>query len=250
VNIALFGGSFDPVHKGHLAVAHAAANQFKLRQVHFVLAEVAPHKTSTEPAPFVDRYAMLALALAGDRHFIPSLLESQQISGHKGPHYSVETVRRFKQRLSASDRLFFIMGADSFKQLHTWRQPEELLRMAEFIVVSRPGYSLADIASGLPESLRPSPKVLQASNKLRPRGSLLLPGDVNLHFLEDVHVNISSTQVREAAEKGAKLHRFLPPEVAEYIQKTGLYQPESTQRSSKKKLAAAPRTKVIQFKRN
>ena len=249
MNVALFGGTFDPFHKGHLAAAHAAANQFRLREVHFVLAGVAPHKTAIPVAPFAHRYAMLSLGLAGDRHFIPSLLESEESSGHKGPHYSVNTVRQFRKKLAPSDRLFFIVGADSFQQLHSWRDPEALLRMAEFIVVSRPGYSLEDIGAGLPESLRPSRQVLAASRELHARGSLLLPGDIVLHFLEDVHVNISATQVREAAEKRVKLQRYVPAEIAEYIQKTGLYQSARTAGLSEKKVAPKHSDKVIQFKK-
>jgi nicotinate-nucleotide adenylyltransferase len=152
MKIAIFGGTFDPVHLGHIAVAHAAAEKFGLGRVYFVPADLPPHKQKRKLTDFQHRFAMLALATADDPRFVPSLLDA-----HTGqPNYSINTVRRLKSTLRKTDKLYFLIGIDAFKDIATWRQPEELLAEVEFIVVSRPGYSLADVGRALPESLRPT----------------------------------------------------------------------------------------------
>src|SRR5512146_1773609 len=101
MNIALFGGTFDPVHRGHLAVARAAQQRFGLKRVYFVPANVPPHKQGRALASYYDRFAMLALATAGEKCFIPSALEAPELV--EGPSYSIDTVRRLRQRLNKSD---------------------------------------------------------------------------------------------------------------------------------------------------
>jgi len=221
MNLALFGGTFDPIHRGHLEVARAAARRFQLREVHFVPAHVPPHKKGRPYSDYAHRYAMVALATAGEKDFIPSLLEAPEPGG--GPSYSVETVRRVRAKLGKSDRLFFLIGMDAFLDIATWREPVELMRLAEFIVASRPGFSLADVAAALPESLRPPEKVRRAFQK-RPAaaGTLVLSG-VTLHLLDEVQVPLSSTRVREAAAAGRNLTRDVGAAVAAYIKKTHLY---------------------------
>ncbi len=198
MRVAVFGGTFDPVHLGHLAVARAAADKFKLSQVYFVPADLPPHKQKRKLTDFQHRFAMLALATVDDKRFVPSLLDA-----HTGrPNYSIDTVRRVKQELKRSDKLYFLIGMDAFKDIATWRQPEELLAECEFIVASRPGFSLADIGKVLPQSLRPSPMVLSAMKKSRSNEMFAVPG-VTVHLLSDVHEKISSTQIRAAASKAA-----------------------------------------------
>src|SRR5215467_3924914 len=148
MNIGLLGGTFDPIHNGHLAVAHAAAERAKLAKVLFVPSATPPHKQKQPITDFLHRYAMVALALKGERKFFPSLLEApleKYPTGEERPHYSIDTVRRLKAALASSDKLFFITGIDAFREITTWREPEALLRECEFIVVSRPGYYLADV---------------------------------------------------------------------------------------------------------
>ncbi len=228
MKIALFGGTFDPVHLGHLAVARAAADRFDLGLVYFVPADIPPHKQKRKLTDFQHRFAMLALATAQDKRFIPSLLDSH--TGH--PNYSIETVRRLKSTLGKSDKLYFLIGMDAFKDINTWRQPVELLRECDFIVAARPGYSLDDVYRALPKSLRPPEPVLRALGKQRAGGTVALPG-VNIHLLAEVREPVSSTQIRAAAHKSAKqLSRYVPGLVAAYIKKEHLYtvkpsQPES-----------------------
>lgn len=189
--IGIFGGTFDPVHRGHLAVARAALRRLKLDQLYFVPAGVPPHKQSRSAglAGFRHRFAMLKLATAGEPRFEVSRLEA------KGVHYSIDTVRRIKHSLQRSDRLFFVIGADAFREIPTWRKAEELLRECEFVVASRPGASLKGIGS---------------------------VGGVT-HRLRGVHNRVSATQVRAAARRSRSLARLVPTSVARYIRKNKLY---------------------------
>jgi nicotinate-nucleotide adenylyltransferase len=219
MKIALFGGTFDPVHRGHLAVARAAAEKFGLSLIYFAPADIPPHKQKRKLTDFQHRFAMLALATAGDKRFVPSLLDA-----HTGrPNYSIDSVRRLKRSLKKSDRLYFLIGVDAFKDIATWRQPEELLEECEFIVARRPGYAVADVGRVLPASLRPQEGMLHALEESRANGTVSLPG-VTIHLLDEVHEGVSSTQIRAAARESVKqLSRLVPQPVAEYIKKEHLY---------------------------
>lgn len=224
MNIGLFGGTFDPVHRGHLALARAAMERCKLSRVCFVPAGVPPHKQRQPLAPFVHRFAMLALALANEKAFVPSLLEAPQEVGKRGekPNYTIDTVRRMKQGFKSADRLFLLIGMDAFAEIAKWHQAEALFRECTFVVAGRPGYSLADVARALPESLRPRDEVMKPFHRQEAEGDLMLPG-VSIHLLGDLKQPASATAIRQAAEAGKPLGRFLEPTVAEYIRKTGLY---------------------------
>ena len=253
MNIAIFGGTFDPVHRGHIELATAAQQRCALKQVLFVPAYVPPHKRSEPITRFEHRFAMLALALADHKDFLPSLLDvpekNENESGRNAapahakakshgsktathgadessPSYSIDTVRRLKKQLGKSDRLFYLIGIDAFVEIANWREADALLRECEFIVGSRPRFTLAKVAEALPESLRPSGATIKPFQKQPAAGELVLPG-VHLHLLEGVNVPISATQVRAAAVQGKGVSRFLPPPVAEYIRKMGLYRPHS-----------------------
>ncbi len=235
MNLALFGGTFDPVHRGHVAVAQAAARKFHLQQLLFVPSSVPPHRQGRPLSPYHHRFAMLTLALQGEKSFVPSSLEAPPepgvlafSSGRHGPgfSYSIDTVRAVKLQLGKKDKLFFLIGIDAFMDIAKWHEPEALLREVDFIVASRPGYSLADVGEALPASLRPDPKVIRAFKKATATGTLALGGTA-IHLLGDVKVRISASQVRAAAQRGTSLAKFVDPAVAEYIRKTRLYRPAS-----------------------
>jgi nicotinate-nucleotide adenylyltransferase len=230
MNIGFFGGSFDPIHRGHLALARAAAERFSLRQILFVPAGTPPHKQKHPLTPFVHRYAMLALATEEEKGWLPSLLEAPA-DGADRPNYSIDTVRRLKQTLKKADRLFFLIGVDAFRDIAKWREATALLSACEFVVASRPGYSLRDVAESLPESLRPPAAVTKPFHKQPATGDLVLPG-VTLHLLEGVHQNVAATTIRTAAAQGKPLGRWLEPRVAEYIRKVGLYRGSAIARSA------------------
>lgn len=221
MNIGLFGGTFDPVHRGHLAVARAAATRFALRQVLFVPASKPPHK-SVARTPFLHRFAMLTLALQDDQDFIPSLLEAPD--GTDRPSYTLDTVHRAQEELGRAAKLYLILGIDAFQEIAIWHKAVELLRTVEFIVASRPGWSLGDVAGALPGPLRPSKAVLKTFARGTGAGDVVLDqGRVHLHLLPEVKVPFSSTAARAAATHGRSLARFVAPAVAAYIRKLRLY---------------------------
>jgi nicotinate-nucleotide adenylyltransferase len=222
MNVALFGGTFDPVHLGHLAVARAAAERFELKRVYFVPAHVPPHKIAQPITAYGHRYAMVTLATMGDKRLVPSLLESPEHHSEHGVNYSLDTVRRCKRGLGKNDRLFFLIGMDAFREISTWHEPEAILREVEFIVVARPGFSLADVEAALPASLRPPEAEAKGTEKLPLAGDILLPG-ATIHLLAGVAEKVSATQIRTAAESGRRLDRLVGPLVAEYIRKEELY---------------------------
>ena len=225
MNVAIYGGTFDPVHLGHVAVARAAAERFALRRVYFVPANVNPHKQGQRLTDYYHRYAMLALALQAEKNLLPSLLEAPEIIQAEGESaaYSIETVRRFRRRLGKRDKLFFLVGIDAFLDVSKWRDPVELLRECEFIVASRPGFSLAEAAMALPAEMRPRQDVARLFKDREASGPLLLSG-ASIHFLEGVSEPESSTEARQAVRSGRKLEKLVAPPVAEYIRKMRLYQ--------------------------
>jgi nicotinate-nucleotide adenylyltransferase len=227
MNIGLFGGTFDPVHRGHVALARAAMERCKLHRVYFVPANSPPHKQKQPLTPFVHRFAMLTLATSNEKAFVPSLLEAPEEGESRKkdkPNYTIDTVRRLKQsfKSKSSDRLFLLIGMDAFAEIAKWHQAESLFRECAFIVAGRPGFSLADVANALPESLRPRAEVTKPFQKQIATGDLVLPG-VSLHLVEDLHQPASATAIRQAASSGKPLGRFVEPAVAEYIKKMGLY---------------------------
>jgi nicotinate-nucleotide adenylyltransferase len=233
MNIGLFSGTFDPIHKGHLALAVAAQQGCDLGRIYFVPTNAPPHKTSQPVASYFHRFVMTALAVAGEKAFVPSLAEApgefvlQDKKGTRGmavaaPNYSIDTVRKFKQQIKKADRLFFLIGIDAFKDIAKWREAEELFSECEFIIASRPGYSLAEVAGALPERLRPRQEVTKPFLKQPAKGDLVLPG-VMLHLLDDVNQKVSATEIRQAIAAKRPIKKFVPESVEEYLKKEGLY---------------------------
>jgi nicotinate-nucleotide adenylyltransferase len=234
MNIGLLGGTFDPIHHGHLALARAAKERYDLGRIFFVPASIPPHKQSRAVTPYFHRYAMVVLATVGEKAFIPSLLEAPGAAAVPGPpgkkqkdampaaNYSIDTVRRLKESLKKIDRLFFLIGIDAFSEIAQWHQSEALFRECEFIVASRPGYSLADVANALPEKIRPARSVSQPFAKQPAQGDLVLSG-ATIHLLADVHQAVSATAIREAVAAKKPLRKYVDSAVEEYIKKEGLY---------------------------
>ncbi len=214
--IALYGGSFDPIHAGHLAVARAAQRRFHLDEIHFIVAGRPPHKLKRSAAPFPHRFAMTALACSGHARFIPSLAEAgKDFSGHR-VHYSLDTVRRFRRGLAhSSDRLFFILGVDSFLELPTWRSFEALLVACDFIVASRPGNRMDALRSVIP------PHLLQRSATESARVIHLRKSVV--YLLDTVSSPVSSREIRRRCRHGLSIRGLVPLHVEEYILSQGLY---------------------------
>ena len=216
MNIALFGGTFDPIHSGHLRAARAAARKYRLARILFVPSGNPPHKVPDGLTAFAHRYAMVALACADDRRFFPSLLEAPRRDGRR--HYSIRTVRAVRKTLGPKDRLYFLIGVDAFLDLPHWHQYRRLLDLVNFIVVSRPGYSSEEIRKALPRELLRPAKLGKLADTIRLR-------QTRLRILEGVDVPIASRDIRQAIRAGRRVTGLVPPLVEQYILKERLYRP-------------------------
>ena len=223
MNIAIFGGTFDPIHAGHLAAAQAAQHRFRLDRVLFIPTGNPPHKIHDHLTEYAQRYAMVAVACANEPRFIPSTIEAPTVDG--SPRYSIDTVRAVRRRLRQHDRLFFLVGADAFLDLPHWREFRRLLDSVEFIVVSRPGFDAGDIRKIAPPRKLPARRKVQTAGTLRLRRSAI-------HLLDSVDAPMASRDIRQAIQSGRPVAGLVPPLVEEYILKEGLYNPGSGGRPS------------------
>lgn len=216
MRIAIFGGTFDPIHGGHLRAARAAARKLKLDRILFVPSGNPPHKVEDGLTPFAHRYAMVALATAADACLVPSLLEAPMADS--GPNYSIDTVLAAKRELKKNDRMFFLLGADAFLDLPHWKEFRRLLTSTDFIVVSRPGFSIAQIAERFPSDLTVKPGTKGHPDSLSLRST-------SIHLLTGLDVAIASSEIRKAIRRGRSVAGLVPPLVEQYILKEGLYRP-------------------------
>lgn len=219
--VGLYGGTFDPVHAGHIAVARALLELFALDEVLFIPAYVAPHKRgqARRPASPLHRYAMLALATAGEARLQVSTVE---LDAPARP-YTVETLARLRTEFGADVRLFFVMGADSWADIMTWREWERLLTLTDYVVMTRPGYALS--TAHVTEDVRRRIVDLRGQQDV---AAVLAEttGGPRIYFTDAVWSDVSATSVRQAAravgsDGAATLP--VPAAVAEYIQKYGVY---------------------------
>jgi nicotinate-nucleotide adenylyltransferase len=192
--IALYGGTFDPVHAGHLEVARRVSQLFEIEKVVFIPAQLAPHKVGRPVTEPIHRYAMLVLATQDDPRLVVSAFELEA----PNRRYTVDTVGEFQRMLGDDTELFFIMGADSWSEITTWRDWERLLKMTNHIVVTRPGYEVPPAPEGL--------------------------GD-RISFTDAVMKDISATNIRRLASAGRheELKDLVPQTVANYIKKYQIY---------------------------
>lgn len=197
MNIALYGGTFDPIHMGHLEVARSAADTFDLERVLLIPVGAPPHRGGRPEAPYRDRYRMVELACEADARFEASDLEAERKDGR--PNYSIDTIQRVKPGLAAGDRLFFVIGCDAFADIRTWHRWEEVVRGTEWIVVSRPGSECDEER---------------------------VPGGARVHWLRGVAVPVSSTGLRRRLRADERVADWLPANVREFIRSRGLYAPK------------------------
>jgi len=218
--IAVFGGSFDPIHNGHLSVARAADRRFNFDEIHFIPASRPPHKLKQHLAPFPHRFAMVSLACTEHPHFVPSLAEAGEDFSGTQLHYSVDTVRYFRH-VYHGDRLSFIIGADAFLDIPMWKEYETLLTLCDFIIANRPGIR--------PEALRlviPPDLIARADEKKEadpPSQVVAHLHKSTIYLLENVSSDVSATDVRRQAHRGQSIQGLVSARVEEYILKQGLY---------------------------
>ncbi len=187
MRLAIFGGTFDPIHNAHLAIARTAADACSLERVLFVPAARPPHKAAATHAPYEDRVRMAELACAGDPRFEVSRLEEGTARS-----YSIDTIAKVRAQLAPADQLFFILGADAFAEIRTWRRWEDVTRAVRFIVVSRPGHGYE------------------------------IPPGVNVERLDAIDLPVSSSEIRRALASGERPSE-IPPSVLDYILQHHLY---------------------------
>jgi len=189
LKLAIFGGTFDPIHDGHLVLARSAADRFELDRVLFVPAAHPPHKAGVTHAPYADRVAMVELACRGEARFEVSRLEQDTARS-----YSIDTIEKVRATLAPTDQLYFLIGADAFAEIQTWYRWRDVVDSVRFLVVSRPGH------------------IYQAA-----------PGAV-FDPIDDIEVPISSSGIRRALSAGLRPTGLLES-VLEYAASHGLYRP-------------------------
>lgn len=209
---AYYGGSFDPPHRGHLAIAEALVQQFSLDRFVFIPAFHAPHKRRLKPTSAYDRYAMLCLATEHDSRLHVSRIE---IEAPERP-YSIETLTRLTTELP-NDEIFFVMGADSWMDIRTWREWENVLNITDHIVVTRPGFEI-----GVDHVTREHREKIV---DLRGKGDREIDLERHGIFITDtVNMNISATAIRSTIrDKRDDWRADLSDEVANYIEKYQIY---------------------------
>jgi nicotinate-nucleotide adenylyltransferase len=221
-HIAIFGGSFDPIHNGHLSVARAADRRFNFDELHFIPASRPPHKLKQHLAPFPHRFAMVSLASTEHPHFVPSLAEAGEDFSGTQLHYSVDTVRYFRHVYHGpGDRLFFIIGADAFLDIPMWKEYETLLTLCDFIIANRPGIRAEALRLVIPPDLMARAAEKKEADPPSPVVAHL--HRTTIYLLENVSSDISATNVRRHANRGQSIHGLVSSRVEEYILKQGLY---------------------------
>jgi nicotinate-nucleotide adenylyltransferase len=217
--VAFFGGSFDPPHIGHVAVASAAQQALALDRILFAPVGLQPLKPAGSSASFSDRVAMLRLAIAGHPSFEVSLLDAPDPAS-PGPNYTFDTLTELCKSLPSEAKLFLLLGADSFRTLHYWHRAAELLFLASLIVASRPHESLGDLPANLPpgvtlDAFENHPNRYRLTNAAGSESCLtILPG---------LNYDISATQLRTLVHGSTDQPPLLDPNVLEYIQQHDLY---------------------------
>lgn len=213
----IFGGTFNPIHYGHLRSAEEAREALGLDRVVFIPCLLPPHKGHKDIAPSSQRLEMLQMAIAEKAAFELSSIEVDR----EGPSYSVETFRELRKIYGEDESLYFIIGADSFVEISSWKSYEDLFPLTNFIIVTRPGY-MEELEHKNPLGLLP---VAIQSRFCYDSKEKILHHDsgMDIHFLETTGFDIASTMVRRCAAEGKSITYLLPPEVERYIEEKKLY---------------------------
>lgn len=223
MKLGFFGGSFDPPHRGHIALARLAMDRLNLDRVLLAPVGVQPLKRDRPQASFPDRVAMTEHAIAGEPGLAVSLIDAPRPDGK--PNYTIDTLKAVRSTLRPSDRLFCLMGADSFLSIGQWHRSADLLVSCDFVVASRPGFDLGRIAAALPSGIS------VAACDPPESGSLALclrhasRQESHLYLLPDLAELASASSIRASLDRGADPRTILQPTVAAYVLEHGLYRP-------------------------
>ncbi len=202
LHIGIMGGTFNPIHHGHLVTAQEALEQFKLDEVIFMPCGQPPHKRDEEIIPAEERYLMTVIATASNPRFTVSRMEIER----KGPSYTIDTIKELRTIYGEGTEIFFITGADAILEILTWKDAEKLYDLCSFIAATRPGYCLEKFKEI---------HVIPEGKKER--------GKPKVYFMEIPALAISSTDIRRRVREGKPIKYLVPEGVASYIQKCGFY---------------------------
>ncbi len=212
MRLGILGGTFDPIHLGHLRVAEEIGEELELEKIYLIPAAVPPHKDTRPITSFHHRLAMTQLAAEES-----PLLEALDLEGRRqGLSYSIETLREFHQIFKPSPILFFILGMDAFLEIKTWKEYERLFDYANFVVIKRPGSQSEELESFLLSLDVGFGKGEGEDTFVHPSGNLLI-------YKEATLMDISSTQIRALVAAGKTIRFLVPESVRSYIMEKGLY---------------------------
>jgi nicotinate-nucleotide adenylyltransferase len=199
--VGVFGGSFDPIHNGHVRIAQAACDAHELDQLVLVPASHQPHKSRAPRAPAADRMAMARLVAAEDPRFVTSDCELTR----PAPSYTIDTLHQLREKFGPDIEWFLIVGADSLRDLPLWRSFPELVRLCTIVVAARPGHPF-DGLDALAQHIDPQQVTAISEAALR-----------------DTAAEVSSTQIRDLAASGGRIDGLVPKCVADYVAQNKLY---------------------------
>lgn len=221
--IGILGGTFDPFHLGHLALARAARTALQLDEVRIVPSNVPPHRAAPGASSY-HRFAMAALGIAGE----PGLVLDDIEMALDGPSFTTTTLARLHDKGFTPSQIFFIVGADAFAEIATWRDYPQVLDAANFVVIARPGLTASSLAERLPElSSRMSSQLTDPAHLAHPAHPAILLMDLETP-------DVAGTRIRQRASSGASLDGMVPPLVAAHITAHHLYElPESRSASGR-----------------
>jgi nicotinate-nucleotide adenylyltransferase len=217
MRIGLFGGTFDPIHNGHLRAALDACEEFPLDQCILIPAAIPPHKSGAKPSAVDHRLTMTRLAAEG----IDELAVSDVEACRKGPSFTIDTVRHFRRTLAAGDELLLVLGADAFFDIDTWHSWEELLDEVAVLVMTRPGGAATDFAVALDSFI--SGHVADGYTFDWNRKGFFHPKRLPIFYVSVTQLDVSSTDIRRRIRRGRSVRFLLPGSVERYIDQKELY---------------------------
>lgn len=218
--LGLLGGSFNPIHNGHLTIARLVRDQLRLDQVLFIPTGDPPHKRDGSLAPAKDRYEMVRLAIAGTPSFQLSDIEIQR----SGKSYSIDTIRELQRQFGSSAELYFLIGLDAFLDFPNWKEPMELLRACRFVVVPRPGQSFRSLANMPLLPALDTHALTQLDAGTLPQLDIAMSSCSGIICLPIPPCSISASEIRQRIRQRAPQANMLPPPVESYILQHRLYQ--------------------------
>jgi nicotinate-nucleotide adenylyltransferase len=213
LRLGILGGTFDPIHYGHLRIAEEVREELGLQKVFLIPSALPPHKGKKRISPFDDRFTMAMMAVQGS-----PLIEALDLEGHRqGISYSVDTLLEIRRLFGPDIELFFIIGMDAFLEIKTWKRYEELFKIANFVIIKRPGVPDEDLGPFM-ESMNLGFKRHEEAN------SYFLPSaGHSVLYKELTLLDISSTRIREMVARGKSIRFLVPESVGSYIAEKGLY---------------------------